>query len=43
MEDDLEIVKPYQFELVASDSPAESDTEALDDDSGDERFCSSNW
>ena len=35
VEGDLEIVKPYQFELVASDSSSESDTEA-DDDSGDE-------
>ena len=41
VEDDLEIVEPYQFEPVASDSPAESDTEAQDDGSGDEeRFCS---
>ena len=40
----LEIVKPYQFEPIASDSLAESDTEAQDDDSGDEeRFCSRDW
>ena len=31
----LEIVEPYQFEPVASDSPEESDTGAQDDDSGD--------
>ena len=44
VEDDLEIVKTYQFEPVASDSPEESDTEAQDDDSGDEeRFCSRDW
>ena len=36
MEGDLETVEPYQFEPIASDSPAESDTEADDDDSGDE-------
>ena len=36
VEGDLEIVKPYQFERVASDSSSESDTEADDDDSVDE-------
>ena len=35
MEGDLETVKPYQFEPVASDSPAESDAEAEVDDSGE--------
>ena len=37
MEGDLETVEPYQFEPVASDSPAESDTEACAevDDSGE--------
>ena len=34
VEGDLETVKPYQFEPVASDSSTESDTEAEDDDSG---------
>ena len=44
VEDDPEIVEPYQFEPIASDSPAESDTEAQDDDSGDkERFYSRDW
>ena len=41
---DLETVELYQFEPVASDSSAESDTEADDDDSGDEeRLCSRDW
>ena len=41
---DLETLEPYQFEPVASDSPAESDTEAKDVDSGDEdRLCSRDW
>ena len=44
MEGDLETVEPYQFEAVATDSPAEPDTEAEDDDSGDEeRLCSRDW
>ena len=44
VEGDLEIVEPYLFEPVASDSPAESDTEVQDDNSGDEeRFCSRDW
>ena len=30
MEGDLETVKPYQFEPIASDSSTESDTEAED-------------
>ena len=43
VEGDLETVEPYQFELVASDSSAESDTE-VDDDSGDEqRLRSRDW
>ena len=41
VEGDLEIVKPYQFEPVASDSPAESDTEP-DEDSGDEQQTGKN-
>ena len=36
MEGDLETVEPYQFEPIASDLSAESDTEAEDDDSRDE-------
>ena len=41
VEGDLETVEPYQFEPVASDSSAESDTEAEDDDSGNkEGLCS---
>ena len=36
VEGDLETVKLYQFEPIASVSSAESDTEAEDDDSGDE-------
>ena len=44
VEGDLETVEPCQFELVASDSSAESDTEAEDDDSGDEqRLRSRDW
>ena len=44
MEGDLETVKPYQFEPVASDSSAESDTEAEDDHSGDkDRLHSRDW
>ena len=44
VEDDLETVEPYQFEPVASDSSTESDTEAEDDDSGDEdRLRSRDW
>ena len=44
VEGDLETVEPYQFEPVASDSSAESDTEAEDDDSGDEeRLRSRDW
>ena len=44
VKDDQETVEPYQFEPVASDSPAESDTAAQDDDSGDEeRFRSRDW
>ena len=36
--------EPYQFEPVASDSSTESDTEAEDDDSGDEdRLRSRDW
>ena len=43
-EDDLETVEPFQFEPVASDSSTESDTEAEDDDSGDEdRLRSRDW
>ena len=44
VEGDLETVKPYQFEPIASDSPAESDTEAEDDDSRvKERLHSRDW
>ena len=44
VEGDLETVEPYQFEPVASDSSTESDTEAEDDDSGDEdRLRSRDW
>ena len=44
VEGDLETVKPYQFEPVASDLSAESDTEAEDDNSGDEeRLRSRDW
>ena len=41
VEGDLETVKPYQFEPVASDSSTESDIEAEDDDSRvEDRLCS---
>ena len=44
MEGDLETVKMYQFEPIASDSLAESDTEAEDDDSKvKERLHSRDW
>ena len=44
VEGDLETVKPYQFEPVASDSPTESDTESEDDDSGvEDRLSSRDW
>ena len=36
VEGDLETAELHQFELVASDPSAESNTEAEDDDSGDE-------
>ena len=44
MEGDLETVKPYQFEPIASDSSTESDTEAEDTDSGvEDRLRSRDW
>ena len=44
VEGDLETVEPYQFEPVASDSSAESNTEAENDDSEDEdRLRSRDW
>ena len=44
MEGDLETVKLYQFEPVASDSSAESGTEAEGDDAGEEhRLRSTDW
>ena len=43
-EGDLETVKPYQFEPVASDSSTESDTEAEDTDAGvEDRLRSRDW
>jgi len=43
-EGDLQTIEPYQFEPEASESPAELDTEAGDDDSGDEeRLHSRDW
>ena len=43
VEGDLETVQPYQFEPVASDSPAESFTEADNDDSGEEDSTAEGW
>ena len=43
-EGDLETVKPYQFEPVASDSSTESDTEAEDTNAGvEDRLRSRDW
>ena len=43
MEGDLKTVEPHQFEPVASDSSAESFTEADNNDSGDEDSTAEGW
>ena len=43
MEGDLETVEPYQFEPEASDSLAESDTEADDDSRDEESLYDRDW
>ena len=45
VEGNLQMVEPYQVEHEASDSPAESDTEAAGDDNSEdkERLHSRDW